>query len=126
MTLFSSHIPKDCLAEPPFNAVTLISTSHAHLNNSRHAQFNCLEHYKEILNNKGSRRFASNRSSKMHGNSEKNQSHKGKSSKKRLMRKMSRIVEMSVTLYPWECIFKTVFRKSIETIFKQKLYRTKI
>ena len=30
---------------------------------------------------------------------------------------MSRILEMSVTLYPWECIFKIVFRKSIETIF---------
>ena len=39
---------------------------------------------------------------------------------------MSRILEMSVTLYFWKCIFKIVFRKSIETIFKQKLYRTKL
>ena len=39
---------------------------------------------------------------------------------------MSGILEMSVTLYPWEYIFKIVFRKSIETIFKQKLYRAKI
>ena len=39
---------------------------------------------------------------------------------------MSTILDMSVTLYPWECIFKIVFRKSIKTIFKQKLYRTKI
>ena len=39
---------------------------------------------------------------------------------------MSKILEISVALYPWEGIFKIVFRKSIETIFKQKLYRTKI
>ena len=39
---------------------------------------------------------------------------------------MSRILEMSVTLYFWKCIFKIVFRKSIETIFKQKSYRTKL
>ena len=39
---------------------------------------------------------------------------------------MSRILEMSMTLYPWECIFKIVFCKFIETISKQKLYRTKI
>ena len=45
--------------------------SHAHLKNSKHAQFNCLEHYQK-------KQIASNRSSKMHENSEKNQSHKGK------------------------------------------------
>ena len=56
--------------------------SHTHLKNSRHAQFNCLKHYQKIPNNKGSCRFAFNRSFKMHENSEKNQSHKGKSSKK--------------------------------------------
>ena len=37
--------------------------SHAHLKNSRRAQFNCLEHYQKISNNKGSRSL--NRSSKM-------------------------------------------------------------
>ena len=56
--------------------------SHAHLKNSRHAQFNCLQYYQKIPNNKESRRFGSNRSSKIHENSEKNQSHKGKSLKK--------------------------------------------
>ena len=56
--------------------------SHVHLKNCRHAKFNCLEHYQKIIDNKGSRRFASNRSSKMHENSKKNQSHKGKSLKK--------------------------------------------
>ena len=49
---------------------------HAHLKNSRNAQFNCLKHHQKIPNNKGSHRFALNRSSKMHENSKKNQSHK--------------------------------------------------
>ena len=65
----------------------------------------------------------------MHENFEKNQTHKGKSLKKPkkidVELGMSRILEMSMTLYPWECIFKIIFRKSIETIFKQKLYKLK-
>ena len=69
-------------AKNDFENAFLRIQSHAYLKNSRHAQFNCLEHYQKIPNNKGSRRFASNRSSKMHENSKKNQSHKGKSSKK--------------------------------------------
>ena len=48
------------------------------LKNSRHAQFNCLEYYQKIPNNKGSRRFASNRSSKMHENSTKKSNPEGK------------------------------------------------